>query len=121
MLQAGDHHLLLVSRPQDVPTRSLICVTTGEPGKDDVLFAGRLVRHVGAEATLMSILENGTDDPVMRERAERFLASGVRSLDILGVPAQTVVGTGAVSKAIAQELTAGGYDLLVLGTPPADR
>jgi sulfate transport system ATP-binding protein len=121
VLQAGDHHLLLVARPQDVPTRSLICVTTGEPGKDDVLFAGRLVRHVGAEATLMSILENGTDDLVMRERAERFLASGVRSLDILGVPAQTVVRSGAVSKAIAQELTIGGYDLLVLGTPPADR
>ena len=45
----------------------------------------------------------------------------MRSLDILGVPAQTVIRTGAVSKTIAQELTANGYDLLVLGTPLADR
>jgi nucleotide-binding universal stress UspA family protein len=118
-LQVGEHNLLLVPRAQEVPTRALIAATTGEPGKDDVLFAGRLVRHVGARATLISVLESD-EDPAARERSERFLAGGMRSLEILGVPAQTAVRTGPVSKTIAQELAADGYDLLVLGTPLAD-
>ncbi len=119
ILQAGEHNVLLVSRPQEVPTHALIAATTSEPGKDDVLFAGRLVRHVGARATLVSVLEDGAD-LAARERSERFLAGGLRSLEILGVPAQTAVRTGPVSKAIAEELTRNGYDLLVLGTPLAD-
>lgn len=120
MLQSGEHNLLLAPRAQDAPTHALIAVTTGEPGKDDILFAGRLVRHVGAQATLMSVVEQA-DDPAARQRAERFLADGIRSLEILGVPAQTAVRSGVVSKAIAHELAANDYDLLVLGTPLADR
>jgi sulfate transport system ATP-binding protein len=120
MLQSGEHNLLLVPRAQDAPTHALIAVTTGEPGKDDILFAGRLVRHAGAHATLLSVVEQA-DDPAARQRAERFLADGIRSLEILGVPAQTAVRSGAVSKAIAQELASNNYDLLVLGTPLADR
>ncbi|MFZ2361230.1 MAG: ATP-binding cassette domain-containing protein [Anaerolineae bacterium] len=120
ILQSGEHNLLLAPKVQDVPTRALIAVTTGEPGKDDILFAGRLVRHVGAQATLMSVVEQA-DDPAAQQRAERFLQDGIRSLEILGVPAQTAVRNGVVSKAIAQELAANSYDLLVLGTPLADR
>jgi nucleotide-binding universal stress UspA family protein len=119
ILQAGEHNLLLVPRPQEAPTRALIAATTGEPGKDDVLFAGRLIRHVGARATLISVLED-SDDMAARERSERFLAGGMRSLEILGVPAETAVRVGPVSKTIARELAADGYDLLVLGTPLAD-
>jgi sulfate transport system ATP-binding protein len=119
ILQAGEHNLLLAPRPQEAPTRALIAATTGEPGKDDVLFAGRLIRHVGARATLISVLED-SDDVAARERSERFLAGGMRSLEILGVPAETAVRAGPVSKTIAQELAADGYDLLVLGTPLAD-
>ncbi|MCS6844210.1 MAG: ATP-binding cassette domain-containing protein, partial [Caldilineales bacterium] len=120
ILQAGDHNLLLVPRAQEVPTRALIAAATGEPGKDDVLFAGRLLRHVGAQATLISVLEDEADGAA-HERAERFLAGGLRSLEVLGVPAQAAVRTGPVSKTIAQELVTNGYDLLVLGTPLADR
>jgi sulfate transport system ATP-binding protein len=50
-LHVGEHHLLLVPGPTATPSRFLICVTSGEPGKDDVLFAGRLARHLGAETT----------------------------------------------------------------------
>ena len=48
ILQSGDHHLLLVPAPQAAPVQALICLTTGEPSKDDVFFAGRLVYHLGA-------------------------------------------------------------------------
>jgi sulfate transport system ATP-binding protein len=122
ILQSGEHHLLLVSQPQAAPTRALICVASGEPGKDDVLFAGRLVRHVGAEATLLSVLPKEEDgQPLARSRAERFLAGGVRTLELLGVPAQTTIRTGPVRDEITNEVTTGGYDLLVMGAPLARR
>jgi sulfate transport system ATP-binding protein len=122
ILQSGEHHLLLVSQPQPAPTRALICVTSGEPGKDDVLFAGRLVRHVGAEATLLSVLpQEEAGQPLARSRAERFLAGGVRTLELLGVPARTSIRTGPVRDEITSEITAGGYDLLVMGAPLPQR
>jgi sulfate transport system ATP-binding protein len=122
ILQAGEHHLLLVSQPQPTPTRALICVASGEPGKDDVLFAGRLVRHVGAEATLLSVLSKDDESqPLIRSSAERFLAGGVRTLELLGVPARTTIRTGPVRDEITNEVTTGGYDLLVMGAPLAQR
>jgi sulfate transport system ATP-binding protein len=121
VLQAGDHHLLLVSRPQAAPARALICVASGEPGKGDVLFAGRLVRHVGAEATLLSVLPEADAPQLVQNRVERFLAGGVRTLELMGVPARTIIRSGPVREAITQEITIGGYDLLVVGAPLAQR
>lgn len=122
ILQSGEHHLLLVSQPQPTPTRALICVTSGEPGKDDVLFAGRLVRHVGAEATLLSVLsQEDNSQPMIRTRTERFLAGGMRTLELLGVPARMTIRTGPVRDEITHEVATGSYDLLVMGAPLPQR
>ncbi len=120
VLQTGEHNLLLVSQTRPALSRALVCVTSGEQGKDDVLFAGRLMRHLGAEATLMSVLPEGSPQEPEPERTERFLAGGVRSLDVLGVPSHTVIRYGAIAAAIGQELDEGGYDLLVVGAPLPD-
>ncbi len=118
ILQAGDHHLLLVRAPQAAPPASaLVCVASGEPGKDDILFAGRLIRHLNAEATLLSVLLPGQDNPELRARAERFLEGGVQSLSLLGVPAGSKIRPGAAAEEIVSEFSEGGYDLLVLGAP----
>jgi len=118
ILQAGDHHLLLVRAPQAVPPASaLVCVASGEPGKDDILFAGRLIRHLNAEATLLSVLQPGQDNPELRARAERFLEGGVQSLSLLGVPAGSKIRVGNPAAEIATDFSEGGYDLLVLGAP----
>jgi sulfate/thiosulfate transport system ATP-binding protein len=117
ILQVGEHHLLLVPGAQQPPTQALICVASGEPGKDDVLFAGRLVRHLGADATLLSVLAATNKDPDLARRTERFLEGGVQSLSLLGVPAKTTIRTGSVAEEILQEVKEGGYDLLVLGVP----
>ncbi len=117
ILQVGEHHLLLVPCAQPAPAQALICVASGEPGKDDVLFAGRLVRHLGAGATLLSVLPASNKDIDLHRRTERFLEGGVQSLSLLGVPAKTAIRTGAVAEEITQELKQGGYDLLVLGVP----
>ena len=68
ILQAGEHHLLLVPRPQPSLEHVLICVAAGEPGKEDVLFAGRLARHLGASATLLSVLPRDGNQAAARAR-----------------------------------------------------
>jgi sulfate/thiosulfate transport system ATP-binding protein len=122
MLEAGDHHLLLVPGERAAPpSRVLICVAVGEPGKEDVLFAGRLVRHLGAKATVLKVLSEGDDSAAGRIQVERFLAAAARSLGRLGVPAETRIRRGAVAAQILAEIEEGGHDLLVLGAPLADR
>ena len=119
ILQVGEHHLLLVPGPQTTPLKALICVTSGEPGKDDILFAGRLVRHLGADATLLSVLPTANKDSNLLKRTEIFLEGGVQSLSILGVPAKTAIRSGLAVDEIKQEASRGGYDLVVLGLPLA--
>jgi sulfate transport system ATP-binding protein len=117
ILQIGEHHLLLVPNRQAPPARALICVASGEPGKEDVLFAGRLVRHLGAETTLLAVVAAEDPEATARQRAERFLSDGGRTLGLLGVPAKTVLRAGPVGQEITAEIATGGYDLLVMGAP----
>jgi sulfate transport system ATP-binding protein len=117
IMQVGEHHLLLVPNLQQAPTEALICVTSGEPGKDDVLFAGRLVRHLGASATLLSVIPAAVNSADLLKRTENFLEGGVQSLSILGVPAKTAIRTGPATETIQQEVSQGGYDLVVMGLP----
>ncbi|HVG10824.1 MAG TPA: ATP-binding cassette domain-containing protein [Thermoanaerobaculia bacterium] len=121
VLRGGQHHLLIVPEAHagQVPARVLICVAVGEPGKEDVSFAGRLARHLGAEATIMTVLreeERGASSPA-ESHAERFLTSSTRTLWRLGVTASTRMRYGNVRDEILAELTEGKHDLLVLGTP----
>jgi sulfate transport system ATP-binding protein len=115
-LHPGSHHVLLVPRPQPVPTKALICVAAGEPGKGDVLVAGRLLRHLGAEATVLWVPGPDAGGPE-RERAERFLERSVRSLAALGVRAAAEIGEGTLDKAVETRVKSGAHDFLVLGAP----
>ncbi|MCO6452352.1 MAG: ATP-binding cassette domain-containing protein [Caldilineales bacterium] len=118
ILQTGDHHVLVASRPHTGLEQALICVTSGESGKDDILFAGRLMRHLGAEITLLSVVDDKTAQPQTEaERIERFLSGGLRSLDVLGVRARTAIRYGDATAEIEKELRENRYDLLVLGAP----
>ena len=124
LLQGGEHHLLLVPGERlagepKAPGRVLICVAVGEPGKEDVLFAARLVRHLGAEATVLKVLPEESGDEE-RAQVERFLAASERTLERIGVPAETRIRQGAVQAEILAEMAAGDYGLLVLGAPLAD-
>jgi nucleotide-binding universal stress UspA family protein len=97
-----------------------MCVAVGEPGKDDVQFAARLVRHIRASATILTVLagDHGAEEAA---HAARFVEAGARSLALLGVPAATRIRTGAASEQIVEELAAASYDLLVVGAPLPDR
>jgi sulfate/thiosulfate transport system ATP-binding protein len=118
VLRAGQHHLLLVpagSEGRGVPRKVLICVAVGEPGKEDVSFTARLVRHLGAEATILTVLPDGA--ALLEAQAERFLAGSARTLRRQGVPVETRIRQGGAREEILAELASGGYDLLVLGVP----
>jgi sulfate transport system ATP-binding protein len=126
LLRSCRENLLLVppggesAGPLAVPSNVLICVAVGEPGKDDVQFAARLVRHIRASATILTVLagDHGAEEAA---HAARFVEAGARSLALLGVPAATRIRTGAASEQIVEELAAASYDLLVVGAPLPDR
>lgn len=120
ILTTGNQYLLLIPCSQPPPKHALICVTSGEPGKEDVLFTGRLIRHLSAQATLLTILPDAEKTQETLERVQRFLQGGVRTLQTLGVPAQSTLRNGSVYDGIMGELRAGGQDLLVLGAPLPD-
>jgi hypothetical protein len=115
-LEAGDHHVLLVRKTQALPRKALLCVAVGEPGKSDVLFAGRLVRHLGAAVTLLTVLRAAGAD-WSREQGRRFLAAGERTLSMLGVSTTAEIRTGNPRETIMTAALEGGHDLLVLGAP----
>src|SRR5215212_1718599 len=116
ILRLGDHHLLLVPAAHAEPAHALVCVMSGEPGKEDVLFAGRFLRHLGAHATLMSVITAGNNQE-LHDRAERFLTGGIRTLELLRVPAETIIRAGSVHDEIAHQMKEGEHDLLIMGAP----
>ncbi len=122
VISAGQHHLLLVppGAAERAPERWLICVAVGEPGKADVSFAGRLARHLRAEATILTVLPPAArldGVPPASSQAERFLAGSARTLARIGIPVATRIRYGGAREEILAQLREGGHDLLVVGSP----
>ncbi|MDQ2691939.1 MAG: ATP-binding cassette domain-containing protein [Chloroflexota bacterium] len=121
ILQLGDHHLLLAAQPGTRLEKALVCAASGEPGKDDVLFAGRLLRHVGAQAKLLTVLNAVYSTDYQRQHIERFVEGGRHSLERFGVPTESEIKIGHPQTAIVEEMQDGEYDLVVLGAPLPNR
>jgi sulfate/thiosulfate transport system ATP-binding protein len=117
LLDAGGHHLLLAAHPGARFEKALVCVASGEPGKDDVLFAGRLLRHIGAQAKLFTVLGATANTEYQRQHTERFMAGGQHSLEMFGVPTECELRVGHPSTEIVKEIQDGGFDLVILGAP----
>jgi sulfate transport system ATP-binding protein len=115
LLRSGVHHVLVVPRAATPPRNALVCTAAGEPAKNEVLFAGRLVRHTGAAVTLFTAVPDGSPGP--REQVQRFHAASSRTLSLYGIEARAAIGEGPPKEAIVAELQRGGYDFLVLGVP----
>ena len=120
-LSSGEHHLFLATQPVARLSKALICLASGEPGKDTVLFAGRLLRHTGAEATMMTVVPEGQPSDLPQSRIERFLTDGQLSLARFGVPAKTVIRSGGLLPAVQEVMQDEQHDLVVLGAPLPDR
>jgi sulfate/thiosulfate transport system ATP-binding protein len=118
LLRTGDQHLLMVPADQGVPERVLVGVAVGEPGKECVRFAARLFRHVGAAATLLTVMGEQAGEEE-RERATRFLAAGSRTMSLMQVESRISIRKGRIADEIFREMEAGRHDLLVLGIPAA--
>jgi sulfate transport system ATP-binding protein len=116
-LALARHHLLLVPGPAAIPTRLLVCVAVGEPGKADVRFAERFAWQLGASATVLTVLPPGAGDGEPPAHVTRFLDACARALAARGVVARTRARRGPVLREIRAELAAGGHDLLIVGAP----
>ena len=121
VLQAGNHHLLLATEPAARLSKALICLASGEPGKDTVNFAGRLLRHMGADATLLTVIPEDAKDDQPKNRVERFLVGGQNSLARFGVVSKAKIKSGALLPAVQDEMQEAEYDLVVLGAPLPDQ
>ena len=121
ILQSGDHHLLLAAHPGARLEKALVCAASGEPGKDDVLFAGRLLRHVGAQAKLFTVVTGVHSPEYQRQHVERFMAGGRHSLERFGVPTESEIRIGQPQTEIIEEMRKGEFDLVVLGAPLPNR
>ena len=116
-LRHGDHHLLLAAHPGARIEKALVCVASGEPGKDDVMFAGRLLRHLGAHAKLFTVLTPAMNNEYQNRKAVRFATGGVQTLEMFGVPTETELKIGNPQTEITEEIKRGEFDLVVLGAP----
>jgi nucleotide-binding universal stress UspA family protein len=121
ILQSGDHHVLLAAHPGAKLEKALVCAANGEPGKDDVLFAGRLLRHVGAQAKLLTVVSPVYSTEYHRQHVERFIEGGKHSLERFGVPTESEIRTGNPQTEIVQEMQRGEFDLVILGAPLPNR
>jgi nucleotide-binding universal stress UspA family protein len=121
ILQSGDHHLLLAAHPGARLEKALVCASSGEPGKDDVLFAGRLLRHVGAQAKLLTVINTVYSTEYQRQHVERFLEGGKHSLERFGVPTESEIKIGHPQTEIIEHMRTGEFDLVVLGAPLPNR
>lgn len=121
LLQTGEQHLYLATQPTAQLRKALILLASGEPGKDNVLFAGRFLRHFGAEATLLTVLPESKTSEYETVRVERFLTDGRNSLARFGVQADLRIRQGEVLNSIQAEMETGEYDLVILGAPLPDR
>jgi len=111
----------LAMEPAARLSKALICLASGEPGKDTVNFAGRLLRHMGADATLLTVIPEDAVDDQPKNRVERFLAGGQNSLARFGVSSQAKIKSGALLSAVQEEMQQAEYDLVVLGAPLPDQ
>ena len=111
--------VLLVREPRPRVARTLVCTAVGEPGKSDVLFGGRVVRHTRTAVTVLHIAPAGVES-WERARIEEHMTAARAVLDGLDVEADTKVAeqrTGEPVSAIVVEAEAGDYDMLVIGAP----
>ncbi|HLD93952.1 MAG TPA: ATP-binding cassette domain-containing protein [Anaerolineales bacterium] len=117
VLRAGNHHVLLATAADPQLTNALICAASGEPGKDDVMFAGRLLRHIGAKATLMTVQNPILTDEFQLDQMGRFMTGGVQSLARFGIKATKKIDKGDPLVIILDEIKTGKYDLVIMGAP----
>jgi sulfate transport system ATP-binding protein len=118
VMRASEHHALVVRAGPAELHRALLCVAGGEQGKVDTLFAGRLLRHIGVEVTVLIVVQGDEPDPVADAQAERFVAAGAKTLMSAGITTHTAVRHGDAGERIEAEVSGGGYGLIVVGSPP---
>jgi hypothetical protein len=66
----------------------------------------------------MIVVPGERPDPVADSQAARFVAAGVTTLASAGLAVDTALRHGDATERIEEEATAGGYGLVVVGSPP---
>jgi nucleotide-binding universal stress UspA family protein len=117
LLGVGPHHVLLAPDRSAPPTHVLICTAAGEPAKDVLVAAGRIVRHFGVPATILTAVPEAGSE--VKDQVARFHDASIRTLSLHGIRADSEIRIGPPAEVIRREVSRLGCDLLVLGSPRA--
>jgi len=109
--------LLLVQTAAPFFGQMLICTAAGEPGKSDVLFAGRLARRLNIGATVFNVRGSQVDE-YEKERINDNLQKSKTVLEGLGIKTEVRKRTSTtVMQSILEEIQHKQYGMIVLGAP----
>ncbi len=119
--------VLIVKGDRPAVRHMLFCTAGGEPAKRDILFGGRLARRTGAATTLLYVENRSRPEPEQARQAkpgrrmapwiEKHLEEGSNTLLNQGIRSEVKVRQGPVIEEILAEVSAGDYDLIVIGGP----
>jgi sulfate transport system ATP-binding protein len=108
--------VMLVS---DLPARIervTLCTSGGEPGKQNVMVAARLLRYLEAFVTVLHVQRDGLSE-LQSRYVEQHLGSAAELLDSYQIRNQIKLVAPPLSQAILDTTRTEKSDLLVLGTP----
>ena len=106
--------VVLVRQPVSELKSILVCTAAGEPGKADLMVAGRLARHSGASISVLHIARPETTI-TERKRVEDYLVQALDYLKVLGVPGQAKLLLGDLQSTVLAEGKNGSHQMLVIG------
>ncbi|RIL02189.1 MAG: hypothetical protein DCC75_13370 [Proteobacteria bacterium] len=115
VMEFGVSLLLTVEIYQHI-SEILICTASGEPGKEDVYFGGRIARHTRSITTVLHVFDPERGEAA-RKRAERHLDKAKDLLNAFNVESVVKMEHGRFLPVLWNELKKKGYQLVVMGVP----
>lgn len=123
------HFLVGRNIPKEI-RKILFCIGSINPINDTVKLGAEWVSSMNAQISLLHVISKGKDDQTQKNKLEQsasqIINRSVKQLNAAGIKSEitSLIRQGLIVDEVINELTEGGYDLLVVGShyqPGQDR